>query len=72
MPLHASHASRHELVLLLRLSAFLICPHASQLFTGVFGVGVKVAAQWFQEGLRTLGDLDKQPHRLNQQQKVGE
>ncbi|XP_049645614.1 DNA-directed DNA/RNA polymerase mu [Suncus etruscus] len=44
---------------------------AMKLFTGVFGVGVKVAAQWFQEGLRTLGDLDKQPHRLNQQQKVG-
>ncbi|XP_006832315.1 PREDICTED: DNA-directed DNA/RNA polymerase mu [Chrysochloris asiatica] len=40
-------------------------------FTQIFGVGVKTADRWFQEGLRTLDDLFKQPQKLTQQQKAG-
>ncbi|XP_031197823.1 DNA-directed DNA/RNA polymerase mu isoform X3 [Mastomys coucha] len=42
-----------------------------KLFTQVFGVGVKTASRWYQEGLRTLDDLREQPQRLTQQQKAG-
>ncbi|XP_007942331.1 DNA-directed DNA/RNA polymerase mu [Orycteropus afer afer] len=42
-----------------------------QLFTQIFGVGVKTADRWYQEGLRTLDDLLKQPQKLTQQQKAG-
>nr|XP_023414353.1 DNA-directed DNA/RNA polymerase mu isoform X2 [Loxodonta africana] len=40
-----------------------------KLFTQIFGVGVKTADRWYQEGLRTLDDLLKQPQKLTQQQK---
>ncbi|XP_031310475.1 DNA-directed DNA/RNA polymerase mu isoform X7 [Camelus dromedarius] len=43
-----------------------------KLFTQIFGVGVKTADRWYQEGLRTLDDLREQPQRLTQQQKAGE
>nr|XP_034364998.1 DNA-directed DNA/RNA polymerase mu isoform X3 [Arvicanthis niloticus] len=42
-----------------------------KLFTQVFGVGVKTANRWYQEGLRTLEELREQPQRLTQQQKAG-
>ncbi|KAM9650926.1 DNA-directed DNA/RNA polymerase mu isoform 2-T2 [Trichechus inunguis] len=42
-----------------------------KLFTQIFGVGVKTADRWYQEGLRTLDDLLKQPQKLTQQQKAG-
>ncbi|XP_055480015.1 DNA-directed DNA/RNA polymerase mu isoform X2 [Psammomys obesus] len=42
-----------------------------KLFTQVFGVGVKTADRWYQEGLRTLDELREQPQRLTQQQKAG-
>ncbi|XP_055969448.1 DNA-directed DNA/RNA polymerase mu [Sorex fumeus] len=44
---------------------------AMKLFTGIFGVGVRIADQWFRDGLRTLEDLREQPQRLSQQQEVG-
>ncbi|XP_029419893.1 DNA-directed DNA/RNA polymerase mu isoform X2 [Nannospalax galili] len=42
-----------------------------KVFTQIFGVGVKTANRWYQEGLRTLDDLREQPQRLTQQQKAG-
>ncbi|XP_046526454.1 DNA-directed DNA/RNA polymerase mu isoform X2 [Equus quagga] len=42
-----------------------------KLFTQIFGVGVRTADRWYQEGLRTLDDLRGQPQRLTQQQKAG-
>ncbi|XP_008832284.1 DNA-directed DNA/RNA polymerase mu isoform X6 [Nannospalax galili] len=41
-----------------------------KVFTQIFGVGVKTANRWYQEGLRTLDDLREQPQRLTQQQKA--
>ncbi|XP_003930820.2 DNA-directed DNA/RNA polymerase mu isoform X4 [Saimiri boliviensis] len=41
-----------------------------KLFTQVFGVGVRTADRWYREGLRTLDDLQEQPQKLTQQQKV--
>uniref|UniRef100_A0A8D1PPB0 DNA-directed DNA/RNA polymerase mu n=1 Tax=Sus scrofa TaxID=9823 RepID=A0A8D1PPB0_PIG len=41
-----------------------------KLFTQIFGVGVRTADQWYQEGLRTLDDLREQPQRLTKQQKA--
>lgn len=41
-------------------------------FTQVFGVGVKTANRWYQEGLRTLDELREQPQKLTKQQKAGE
>nr|XP_012596959.1 DNA-directed DNA/RNA polymerase mu isoform X4 [Microcebus murinus] len=41
-----------------------------KLFTQIFGVGVRTADRWYQEGLRTLDDLREQPQRLTQQQKA--
>lgn len=45
---------------------------SQQLFTGIFGVGVRTADQWYREGLRTLDDVQEQVQRLTQQQKAGE
>ncbi|XP_045877291.1 DNA-directed DNA/RNA polymerase mu isoform X3 [Meles meles] len=42
-----------------------------KLFTGIFGVGVKTADRWYQEGLRTLDSLHEQLQRLTQQQRAG-
>uniref|UniRef100_A0A8C5NVB2 DNA-directed DNA/RNA polymerase mu n=1 Tax=Jaculus jaculus TaxID=51337 RepID=A0A8C5NVB2_JACJA len=42
-----------------------------KLFTQIFGVGVKTANRWYQEGLRTLDELREQSQRLTQQQKAG-
>ncbi|XP_003465873.2 DNA-directed DNA/RNA polymerase mu isoform X2 [Cavia porcellus] len=42
-----------------------------KLFTQIFGVGVKTANQWYQEGLRTLDELQEQPRRLTRQQQAG-
>ncbi|XP_012576105.1 PREDICTED: DNA-directed DNA/RNA polymerase mu [Condylura cristata] len=42
-----------------------------KLFTQIFGVGIKTADQWYQEGLRTLDDLQEQPQRLTKLQKAG-
>ncbi|XP_021559363.1 DNA-directed DNA/RNA polymerase mu isoform X2 [Neomonachus schauinslandi] len=44
--------------------------HTMKLFTGIFGVGVKTADRWYQDGLRTLDSLHKQPQRLTQQQRA--
>lgn len=49
-----------------------LCLSSEQLFTQIFGVGVRTADQWYQEGLRTLDDLREQPQRLTKQQKAGE
>lgn len=45
---------------------------SQQLFTRIFGVGVRTADQWYREGLRTLDDVRKQVQRLTQQQKAGD
>ncbi|XP_023570105.1 DNA-directed DNA/RNA polymerase mu isoform X2 [Octodon degus] len=42
-----------------------------KLFTQIFGVGVKTATRWYQEGLRTLDELREQPQRLTRQQRAG-
>ncbi|XP_032944545.1 DNA-directed DNA/RNA polymerase mu isoform X4 [Rhinolophus ferrumequinum] len=42
-----------------------------KLFTGIFGVGVRTADQWYREGLRTLDDVREQVQRLTRQQKAG-
>ncbi|XP_019482160.1 PREDICTED: DNA-directed DNA/RNA polymerase mu isoform X3 [Hipposideros armiger] len=42
-----------------------------KLFTGIFGVGVRTADQWYRKGLRTLDDVREQVHGLTQQQKAG-
>ncbi|XP_075766727.1 DNA-directed DNA/RNA polymerase mu isoform X3 [Pelodiscus sinensis] len=42
-----------------------------KLFTRIFGVGVKTASRWYQEGLRTLADLQVQSTRLTRQQQAG-
>jgi len=49
-----------------------LCSSPKQLFTGIFGVGVKTADRWYRDGLRTLDSLHKQPQRLTQQQRAGE
>ncbi|XP_034520719.1 DNA-directed DNA/RNA polymerase mu isoform X6 [Ailuropoda melanoleuca] len=41
-----------------------------KLFTGIFGVGIKTADRWYQDGLRTLDSLQGQPQRLTQQQRA--
>lgn len=65
-PLLLSASSERALLLTMLRS----CP--KQLFTGIFGVGVKTADRWYREGLRTLDSLQEQPQRLTQQQKAGE
>lgn len=45
---------------------------SQQLFTRIFGVGVRTADQWYREGLRTLDDVWKQVQRLTRQQKAGD
>ncbi|XP_062995684.1 DNA-directed DNA/RNA polymerase mu isoform X2 [Elgaria multicarinata webbii] len=42
-----------------------------QLFTKIFGVGVKTASRWYQEGLRTLADLQVHRTKLNKEQQAG-
>uniref|UniRef100_A0A8C5WWR1 DNA-directed DNA/RNA polymerase mu n=1 Tax=Laticauda laticaudata TaxID=8630 RepID=A0A8C5WWR1_LATLA len=42
-----------------------------KLFTKIFGVGVKIASQWYQEGLRTLADLQLHQIKLNKEQQAG-
>ncbi|XP_040820876.1 DNA-directed DNA/RNA polymerase mu isoform X3 [Ochotona curzoniae] len=41
-----------------------------KLFTQVFGVGVKTADRWYQDGLRSLDDLRQHPRTLTSQQKA--
>ncbi|KAF7242216.1 DNA-directed DNA/RNA polymerase mu [Varanus komodoensis] len=42
-----------------------------KLFTKMFGVGVKTASQWYQEGLRTLQDLQMRCTKLSREQQAG-
>ncbi|XP_063167169.1 DNA-directed DNA/RNA polymerase mu [Candoia aspera] len=42
-----------------------------KLFTKIFGVGVRRASQWYQEGLRTLADLQLHQIKLNKEQQAG-
>ncbi|KAL7981337.1 hypothetical protein Chor_002233 [Crotalus horridus] len=42
-----------------------------QLFTKIFGVGVRIASQWYQEGLRSLADLQLHQIKLNKEQQAG-
>ncbi|XP_058050501.1 DNA-directed DNA/RNA polymerase mu isoform X2 [Ahaetulla prasina] len=42
-----------------------------KLFTKIFGIGVKIASQWYQEGLRTLADLQLHQIKLNKEQQAG-
>ncbi|XP_043358983.1 DNA-directed DNA/RNA polymerase mu isoform X2 [Dermochelys coriacea] len=42
-----------------------------KLFTKIFGVGVRTASRWYQEGLRTLLDLQEQNIKLTRQQQAG-
>ncbi|XP_061448656.1 DNA-directed DNA/RNA polymerase mu isoform X5 [Rhineura floridana] len=44
---------------------------AMKLFTKIFGVGVKTASRWYQEGLRTLADLQVHHAKLSKEQQVG-
>ncbi|XP_043844541.1 DNA-directed DNA/RNA polymerase mu isoform X3 [Dromiciops gliroides] len=46
-------------------------PGIQQLFTQIFGVGVKTADKWYREGLRTLDDLRGQTRKLSRQQEAG-
>uniref|UniRef100_A0A8C4VK60 DNA-directed DNA/RNA polymerase mu n=1 Tax=Gopherus evgoodei TaxID=1825980 RepID=A0A8C4VK60_9SAUR len=43
-----------------------------KLFTRIFGVGVRTASRWYQEGLRTLVDLQERNTKLTRQQQAGE
>ncbi|XP_077162771.1 DNA-directed DNA/RNA polymerase mu isoform X2 [Paroedura picta] len=40
-------------------------------FTKIFGVGVKTAGRWYQEGLRTISDLQAHHAKLNNAQQAG-
>uniref|UniRef100_A0A8C4VG98 DNA-directed DNA/RNA polymerase mu n=1 Tax=Gopherus evgoodei TaxID=1825980 RepID=A0A8C4VG98_9SAUR len=42
-----------------------------KLFTRIFGVGVRTASRWYQEGLRTLVDLQERNTKLTRQQQAG-
>uniref|UniRef100_A0A8C8RHT5 DNA-directed DNA/RNA polymerase mu n=1 Tax=Pelusios castaneus TaxID=367368 RepID=A0A8C8RHT5_9SAUR len=42
-----------------------------KLFTRIFGVGVRTADRWYQEGLRTLEDLQEHHTKLTRQQRAG-
>nr|XP_008119518.1 PREDICTED: DNA-directed DNA/RNA polymerase mu-like [Anolis carolinensis] len=42
-----------------------------KLFTKIFGVGVKTASRWHQEGLRTLADLQAHHTKLSKEQQAG-
>ncbi|XP_053257569.1 DNA-directed DNA/RNA polymerase mu isoform X4 [Podarcis raffonei] len=44
---------------------------AMKVFTKIFGVGVKTASRWYQEGLRTLADLQAHRAKLSKEQEVG-
>lgn len=49
-----------------------LCLPSQQLFTQIFGVGVRTADRWYREGLRTLDDVRGQVQRLTEQQKAGD
>ncbi|XP_070621178.1 DNA-directed DNA/RNA polymerase mu isoform X2 [Erythrolamprus reginae] len=42
-----------------------------KLFTKIFGIGVKIASHWYQEGLRTLADVQLHQVKLNKEQQAG-
>lgn len=42
-----------------------------KLFTKIFGVGVQTASRWYQEGLRTLSDLETRHTQLKRAQQTG-
>ncbi|EMP26268.1 DNA-directed DNA/RNA polymerase mu [Chelonia mydas] len=42
-----------------------------KLFTKIFGVGVRTASRWYQEGLRTFLDLQERSTKLTRQQQAG-
>ncbi|XP_067396358.1 DNA-directed DNA/RNA polymerase mu [Emydura macquarii macquarii] len=42
-----------------------------KLFTKIFGVGVRTADRWYQEGLRTLAELQERRTKLTRQQQAG-
>uniref|UniRef100_A0A674I598 DNA-directed DNA/RNA polymerase mu n=1 Tax=Terrapene triunguis TaxID=2587831 RepID=A0A674I598_9SAUR len=42
-----------------------------KLFTKIFGVGVRTASRWYQEGIRTLVDLQERNTKLTRQQQAG-
>ncbi|KAM3830602.1 DNA-directed DNA/RNA polymerase mu isoform 1-T1 [Vipera latastei] len=42
-----------------------------KLFTKIFGVGVRIASQWYQEGFRSLADLQPPQIKLNKEQQAG-
>ncbi|XP_066495827.1 DNA-directed DNA/RNA polymerase mu isoform X2 [Tiliqua scincoides] len=42
-----------------------------KLFIKIFGVGVQTASQWYQEGLRTLSDLETHHAQLRKAQQAG-
>ncbi|KAJ6653203.1 hypothetical protein lerEdw1_009989 [Lerista edwardsae] len=42
-----------------------------KLFTKIFGVGVQTASRWYQEGLRTLSDLEAHHAQLRKAQQAG-
>ncbi|XP_065255663.1 DNA-directed DNA/RNA polymerase mu [Emys orbicularis] len=42
-----------------------------KLFTKIFGVGVRTASRWYQEGLLTLVDLQERNTKLTRQQQAG-
>ncbi|KAM5172700.1 DNA-directed DNA/RNA polymerase mu-like isoform 1-T2 [Mantella aurantiaca] len=42
-----------------------------ELFTGIFGVGVRTAERWYKDGVRTLEDLKDPKHKLTAEQKAG-
>ncbi|XP_067601910.1 DNA-directed DNA/RNA polymerase mu isoform X3 [Pseudorca crassidens] len=44
---------------------------AMKLFTQIFGVGLRTADRWYQEGLRTLDDLREQPQSREQVSPLG-
>ncbi|XP_074141952.1 DNA-directed DNA/RNA polymerase mu isoform X2 [Sminthopsis crassicaudata] len=42
-----------------------------QLFTQIFGVGIRTADKWYRDGLRSLDDLQGQSRKLSRQQEAG-
>ncbi|XP_063304657.1 DNA-directed DNA/RNA polymerase mu-like isoform X3 [Pelobates fuscus] len=44
---------------------------AMQLLTGIYGVGVRTAERWYQEGIRNLNDLKNTESKLTVEQRTG-
>lgn len=63
--------SRHPRLAVRALLPTTLYSSFKQLFTQIFGVGVRTADQWYRKGLRTLADLREESQRLTQQQKAG-